>query len=176
MRGCVGVVALDEDFNVSVLGAKGVDVIDQPIRNPTHGLASSASMSKDVRTMWRAVVVYFVDPLEQVTRLTAEYPAHGLQGAEANSPGTTVLQHGHVCRREPDTLGELPHTQLALGQFDVDPHHDGHQITASMSARSVVACRSSARITTISSPSTAPATNINSSAAGSPGSSQLTAK
>ena len=57
-------------------------------------------------------------------------------------------------RREPDTLGELPDAHLALGQLDVDAHHDGHQMTASMSVRSVVACRSRARITTINSPST----------------------
>jgi hypothetical protein len=49
----------------------------------------------------------FVDPLEQVTGLAVEHPTHGLQGAETNRLGLTVLQHRHVGRREPDTLGEF---------------------------------------------------------------------
>jgi hypothetical protein len=115
----------------------------------------------------------FRDPLEQVTGLAVEHPAHGIQGAETNSLGTTVLEHRHVRRREPDTLGEFPDAHLAFGQLDVDAHHDGHQITASMSVRSVVACCSSARITTINSPSTVTATDIKNSRSGSPGSSAL---
>lgn len=39
MCGSVGVAPLDDDLNLSVLGAMFVDVIDQPIRNPTHRLA-----------------------------------------------------------------------------------------------------------------------------------------
>jgi hypothetical protein len=50
----------------------------------------------------------FRDKFEQVSGLAVEYPAHCLQGAEANSLGTTVLQHRHVRRRQPDTLGEFP--------------------------------------------------------------------
>ena len=46
----------------------------------------------------------FREPLEQVTGLAVQYPAHCIQGAETNSLGTTVLQHRHVGRREPDTL------------------------------------------------------------------------
>jgi hypothetical protein len=34
----------------------------------------------------------FRDPLEQVTGLAVQHPAHGIQGAETNSLGTTVLQ------------------------------------------------------------------------------------
>jgi hypothetical protein len=56
----------------------------------------------------------FRDPLEQVTGLAVEHPAHGIQSAETNSLGATVLQHCHVCRREPDTLGELPTLILRL--------------------------------------------------------------
>jgi hypothetical protein len=46
-------------------------------------------------------------------------------------------------------------------------------MTASMSVRSVVACRSSARITAINSPSTVTTINIKNSNSGSPGSSEL---
>ena len=58
---------------------------------------------------------------------------------------------------------ENPDAHLAFGQLDVDAHHDGNQITASMSVRSVVTCRSSARITTINSPSTVTPTVIKNS-------------
>jgi hypothetical protein len=114
----------------------------------------------------------FRDPLEQVTGLAVEHPAHGIQGAETNRLGATVLQDRHVRRREPDTLGEFPDAHLAFGQLDVDAHHDGHQITASLSVRSVVAC-CSARITTVNSPSTVTPTDIKKSRRGSPGSSAL---
>jgi hypothetical protein len=46
-------------------------------------------------------------PLEQVTGLAVEHPAHGLQSAETNSLGTTILQHCNVRRREPDPLRAL---------------------------------------------------------------------
>src|SRR5215217_5272456 len=114
-----------------------------------------------------------LDPLEQITRLAIEHPAHGLQGAETNSLGATVLEHRHIRRCEPDPLGEFTDAHLVSGQLDVDAHHDGHQITASMSVRSVVACRSSARITTINRPSTETPTTIRNSRSGSPGSSAL---
>src|SRR5215212_6560139 len=115
----------------------------------------------------------FLDPLEQVTRLAVEHPTHRLQCAEPNSLGATVLQHRDVRRREPDPLGEFTDAHLASGQLDVDAHHDGHQMTASMSVRSVVACRSSARITTINRPSTETPTTIKNIRSGSPGSSAL---
>ena len=56
----------------------------------------------------------FRNPLEQVTGLAVEHPAHGIQGAETNSLGATVLQYRHVRRREPDTLGEFPTLILRL--------------------------------------------------------------
>src|SRR3954447_10127781 len=112
-----------------------------------------------------------LDPFEQVARLAFEYPAHCFQRAEAHGLGATVLQYCHVRGRESDTFGEFTDAHLAFGQLDVDAHHDRHQMTASMSVRSVVSCRSNARITTIKSPSTATPININNSTIGSPGSS-----
>ena len=61
-------------------------------------------------------------PLEQVTGLAVEHPAHGFQGAEAHGLGPAVLQHRHVRGGEPDAIGELPHAHPALGQLDVDAH------------------------------------------------------
>src|SRR5215218_9974284 len=115
----------------------------------------------------------FLDPLEQVTWLAVEHPTHGLQSAEPNSLRATVLQHRDIRRCQPDPLGEFTDAHLASGQLDVDAHHDGHQMIASLSVRSVVACRSSARITTINSPSTETPTTIKNSRSGSPGSSAL---
>jgi hypothetical protein len=117
--------------------------------------------------------VLVVDPLEQVARLAVENPAHGLQGGEADRLGAAVLEDRDVCRCEPDRLGELADTHLALGQLDVDADDDRHQITACMSVRSVVACRSRARMTTISSPSTVTPTTIRNSSSGTPGSDAL---
>src|SRR5215207_5713331 len=114
-----------------------------------------------------------LDPLEQITRLAVEHPAHCLQGAETDSLGATVLEHRHIGRCEPDPFGEFTDAHLVSSQLDVDAHHDGHQITASMSVRKVVACRSSARITTITSPSTVTPITIKNSKSGSPGSSAL---
>src|SRR5829696_4224561 len=112
----------------------------------------------------------FLDPLEQVTWLAFEHPAHGLQSAEPNSLRATVLQHRDIRRCQPDPLGEFADAHLAFGQLDVDAHHDGHQMTASMSVRSAVACRSNLRITIISSPSTETPTTMRNSMSGSPGS------
>ena len=56
----------------------------------------------------------FCDPLEQVTWLAVEHPAHGLQGAETNSLGATVLEHRYVRQREPDALGNSPTLILRL--------------------------------------------------------------
>ena len=89
----------------------------------------------------------------------SQHPAHRLEGAEPHRLGPAVLEHGHVRRRQPDPLGELADAHLALGQLDVDAHDDRHQMTASRSVRSAVACRSSARMTTMSSPRTATPTS-----------------
>jgi hypothetical protein len=56
----------------------------------------------------------FRDPLEQVTRLAVEHPAHGIQSAETNSLGATVLEHRYVRQREPDALGNSPTLILRL--------------------------------------------------------------
>ena len=111
-----------------------------------------------------------LDVLEQVTRLALQHPTHGLQCAEPHRLRPAVLQHGDVRRRQTHALRELADTHLAPGQLDVDPHDDGHQMTASMSVRSDVACRSSARITIINNPTTVTPTTIRNSRSGSPGS------
>ncbi len=109
--------------------------------------------------------------LQQVAGLAFENSAHRLQRAEADGLRTTVLQHGHVGRCQPHTLGELTHAHLAFGQLDVEPHDDGHQITASMSVRNTVALRNRARMTTMSSPRTVTAVSRSNSSIGAPGSS-----
>ena len=47
------------------------------------------------------------DPLQQVTRLALEDPAHRFQRAEADGLGPAVLQHGHVGRGEAHAFGDL---------------------------------------------------------------------
>jgi len=111
-----------------------------------------------------------IDPLQQISGLALEHSAHRFQRAESHGLGAPVLQHGHVGRGEPDSIGEFPDTHLSLGQLDVDTHHDRHQMTASMSVRRVVALRSRARITIIRSPRTVTPVSSRKSRSGNPGS------
>lgn len=99
------------------------------------------------RSEGRSVVPALGHPLEKVTRLAAQHVAHGLESAEADRLGTTVLQHCNIGWCDPDSLGELTHRHLSLGQLDVYPDDDWHQMTASISLRNIVACTSRVRIT-----------------------------
>ena len=103
-----------------------------------------------------------LDPLEEVAGLAVEHAAHGFEGAEAHGLGSPVLQHGDVGRGEPDRSANSPTLILRLAtrrrygprsasdhRFHVGPQRGG--------------LRSSARITTISSPhGDAPATDATS--------------
>src|ERR1044072_2731806 len=141
---------------------------------PVSGVCQSGPLGVATVDCGADVRGLVVDPLQQVARLAVQDPAHGFQRAEAHRLRAAVLQDRDVRRREADPLGELADAHLALGQLDVDAHHDRHQITASMSVRSVVALRSRARITTTTSPTTVTVATTRSINIGMPGSSALT--
>src|SRR5215207_5719967 len=100
------------------------------VLGPTCGTTSTA---------WRASVDVSVDPFEKVTGLALEHPTHGLEGAEAYGFGASVLQHRDIRWCETDKLRELADAQLPFRELNIDADDDRHQMTASISVRSVVA-------------------------------------
>ena len=79
-----------------------------------------------------------------------------LEGGEPHGLGAAVLEHGDVGGREPDPLGELAHAHLAPGQLTSMSTTIGIRSPRPARCAAWWAWRSSARMTTISSPSTAP--------------------
>lgn len=66
MRRCVGVAPFYDDFEVRVLSAKHMDVLDQPIRHPTQRLSSC---NVDEQSSWVVRVIGLIAKLNGSARL-----------------------------------------------------------------------------------------------------------